>query len=109
MENELLSTLTSCDASLNYLMSYLQEPTPKEPKVIILLNHLIQSYFMQLDKREIKQIYTALTTHKGLNMQQGLLTVMSKLLGRAAYYPLILDVYLAALERGVQFDKQFYM
>lgn len=105
----MIATLTSCEASLDYLMSYLAETSPKESKVIILLNHLIERYFTSLDNRQIKQIYTVITNHKGLNMQQGLLTVVSKLLGRAAYYHLILDVYLAAVERKVQFDKQFYM
>jgi hypothetical protein len=90
-------------------MNYLEEPAPKESKLIILVNHLTESYWHDLDNRQIKHIYNTITSHTGLNMQQGMLTVMSKLLGRAAYYHLILDLYLSAVERGVEFDKQFYL
>ena len=90
-------------------MNYLQEPAPKESKVIIILNHITESFFNDLEKRQVKQIYSAINEHKGINVQQGLLTVLSKLLGRAGYYQLILDCYLNAIERGVKFDKQFYL
>lgn len=109
MENELISTLSSCDATLSYVLNYLEELAPKDSKLIILLNHLTESYLQDLDNNQIKHIYTTISSHKGLSMQEGLLTVMSKLLGRASNYHLILDLYVSAIERGVNFDKQFYL
>ncbi len=90
-------------------MNYLQEPAPKESRAIIILNHLTNFFFDDLEPRQIREIYATLTQHKKLNMQQGMLTVLAKLLGSAGYYHLILDIYLDAIKRGVKFDKQFYL